>query len=154
MSGRVDFGKLRHVVLSAKQPMKRSIAATFTCLLLASRLASAQDLSPSTEKPDRYAWGGWISLMLTNHAVAAFDAASTRRSIMAGNHEENPLDQPFVHSNSLYVITQLGPLIPDTLALLMLRSERKWLRQLWWLPQMANIFFTGWNGIHNIRISQ
>jgi hypothetical protein len=134
--------------------MKSSLVATAALVLLASRLAVAQDLSAPREYPDRYSLAGWVSLGLANHTFAAFDAASTRRSILAGNHEENPLVKPFANSNSLYVVTQIGPPLPDALGFLMLRSERRWLRQLWWLPQMANIAFTCWNAVHNIRISQ
>jgi hypothetical protein len=138
--------------------MEKSIGATFgatlAVVLLASRLAAAQDLSAPRQDPDQYPLGGWISLTLANHAVAAFDAATTRRSIMFGNHEDDPLDQPFVNSNSLYLVTQIGPLIPDALGYWMLRNDRKWVRHIWWLPQMAYIFFNGWNAIHNVRISQ
>jgi hypothetical protein len=135
--------------------MKKSLVTAFTAVLLSSRLLLAQELSkPPREALDRYSLGGWISLSLANHAAAAFDAATTRRSILAGNHEQDPLDKPFVNSRSLYVVTQIGPLIPDALGFWMLRNERRWMRPIWWIPQMAYTAFVSWTAFHNIRISQ
>jgi hypothetical protein len=95
----------------------------------------------------------WYSLMIVEHAGAVLDAWSTRRDLSRNyGREGDPLMRPFVHSGTIYVATQVTPLLMDILGRRMLTSERPWVHKLWWVPQsaMASVSFEA--GIHNVRI--
>jgi hypothetical protein len=95
----------------------------------------------------------WYSLMIATHTGAALDAWSTRRAL-SGNfgHESDPLMRPFAHSRSLYLATQVTPLLMDIIGKRAMMSERPWLHRIWWVPQsaMAGVSFEA--GIHNIGV--
>jgi hypothetical protein len=95
----------------------------------------------------------WYSLMIATHTGAALDAWSTRRALSRNyGREGDPLMRPFAHSPTIYVATQVTPLLMDIIGRRAMMSERPWLRKLWWVPQstMASVSFEA--GIHNIRI--
>jgi len=95
----------------------------------------------------------WYSLMIATHTGAALDAWSTRRALSRNyGREGDPLMRPFAHSGTLYLATQVTPLLMDIIGRRAMTSERPWLRKLWWVPQstMASVSFEA--GIHNIRI--
>ena len=95
----------------------------------------------------------WYSLMIATHTGAALDAWSTRRALSRNyGREGDPLMRPFAHSPTIYVATQVTPLLMDIIGRRAMVSERPWLRKLWWVPQsaMASVSFEA--GIHNIRI--
>jgi hypothetical protein len=95
----------------------------------------------------------WYSLMIATHTGAVLDAWSTRRALSRNfGREGDPLMRPFVHSGTIYLATQVTPLLMDILGRRMMTSERPWLHKLWWVPQstMASVSFEA--GIHNIRI--
>jgi len=97
----------------------------------------------------------WYCLMIAEHAGAALDAWSTRRALSRNfGREGDPLMRPFAHSPTIYVATQVTPLLMDIIGRRAMMSERPWLRKLWWVPQsaMASVSFEA--GIHNIRIVQ
>ena len=80
----------------------------------------------------------WIALSIAQHGAAVFDAWTTRRKLSGGGyHESNPLLKPFAGNNSLYAVTQITPAALDLLGNRMRKSERPWVRRLWWLPQAA-----------------
>lgn len=95
----------------------------------------------------------WYSLVIATHTGAALDAWSTRRAL-SGNfgREADPLMRPFAHSRTLYLATQVTPLLMDIAGKRAMMSARPWLRRLWWVPQstMASVSFEA--GIHNIGV--
>ena len=95
----------------------------------------------------------WYSLMAATHTGAALDAWSTRRAL-SGNYgrEADPLMRPFAHSWTIYLATQVTPLLMDVIGKRAMMSERPWVRRLWWVPQsaMASVSFEA--GIHNIGV--
>jgi hypothetical protein len=95
----------------------------------------------------------WYTLAVTGHGAAAFDAYSTRRAL-SGNYgtEGNPLLRPFAHSNALYVATQVSPAVMDLIGKRMMVSENRWIRRMWWLPQVAGTGFSIGAGVHNMGI--
>lgn len=95
----------------------------------------------------------WYSLMIAGHAGAALDAWSTRRAL-SGNygHEADPLMRPFAHSGTLYLATQITPLLMDIVGRRAMMSERPWVHKLWWLPQSVEASLSFQAGIHNIGV--
>jgi hypothetical protein len=95
----------------------------------------------------------WYGLMIATHTGAALDAWSTRRAL-SGNfgREGDPLMRPFAHSKTLYLATQVTPLLMDIIGRRAMTSERPWLRKLWWVPQstMATVSFEA--AIHNVGV--
>jgi hypothetical protein len=95
----------------------------------------------------------WYSLMFAEHAGAVLDAWSTRRALSRNyGREGDPLMRPFAHSGTIYLATQVTPLLMDIIGRRAMMSERPWLHKLWWVPQsaMASVSFEA--GIHNVRI--
>ena len=95
----------------------------------------------------------WYSLMVAEHAGAVLDAWSTRRALSRNfGREGDPLMRPFAHSGTIYVATQVTPLLMDIIGRRAMVSERPWVRKLWWVPQsaMASVSFEA--GIHNVRM--
>jgi hypothetical protein len=95
----------------------------------------------------------WYSLMIATHTGAALDAWSTRHALSRNfGREGDPLMRSFAHSPTIYLATQVTPLLMDIIGRRAMMSERPWARKLWWVPQsaMASVSFEA--GIHNIRI--
>ncbi len=79
----------------------------------------------------------WLGLSIAVSSAAAFDAWTTRRKVSTGcYYETNPLLKPFADNNSLYLATQVTPLALDYLGNCLRKSDRSWMRRLWWLPQV------------------
>jgi hypothetical protein len=95
----------------------------------------------------------WYTLAVAGHGAAAFDAYSTRLAISGGyGTEGNPLLRPFSHSGALYAATQVSPAVMDLLGKRMMISENRWVRRLWWLPQVAGSGFSVGAGAHNLSL--
>jgi hypothetical protein len=95
----------------------------------------------------------WYTLAVTGHGAAAFDAYSTRLALSGGyGTEGNPLLRPFAHSNALYAATQVSPAVMDLLGKRMMVSEHRWVRRMWWLPQVAGSGFSIGAGVHNLSV--
>jgi hypothetical protein len=96
----------------------------------------------------------WYSLMIAEHSGAVLDAWSTRRALSA-NHgrEADPFMRPFAHSGTIYLATQVTPLLMDIIGRRAMMSDRPWAHKLWWVPQstMASVSFQA--GIHNIGVT-
>jgi hypothetical protein len=95
----------------------------------------------------------WYSLMVAEHAGAVLDAWSTRRALSRNfGREGDPLMRPFAHSGTIYLATQVTPLLMDIIGRRAMMSERPWVHRLWWVPQsaMASVSFEA--GIHNVRV--
>ena len=96
---------------------------------------------------------GWYTLVAAGHGAAAFDAYSTRL-VVSGNYgtETNPLLQPFSHSGAMYAATQVSPAVMDFISKRMMVSENRWVRKMWWLPQVAGSGFSVFAGVHNLSV--
>jgi hypothetical protein len=95
----------------------------------------------------------WYTLAVTGHGAAAFDAYSTRLALSGGyGTEGNPLLRPFAHSSALYAATQVSPAIMDFLGKRMMVSEHRWVRRMWWLPQVAGSGVSVAAGVHNMGV--
>src|SRR5229473_93262 len=95
----------------------------------------------------------WYTLVAAGHGAAAFDAYSTRL-VVSGNYgtETNPLLQPFSHSGAMYAATQVSPAVMDFIGKRMMVSENRWVRKMWWLPQVAGSGFSVFAGLHNLSV--
>lgn len=95
----------------------------------------------------------WKGLTIAQHGAATFDAWTTRRNIETGRFREtNAWLEPFAGNNSLYAAMQVRPVLFDYLGRRMMRSEKKWVRNLWWVPQTAQTVTNLWCGAKNMSI--
>ncbi len=95
----------------------------------------------------------WYALVAASHGAATFDAWTTRRVISSGRGQElNPLLRPFANSNALYGAIQVAPSLLDFLGRRMMRSEKPWVRRMWWLPQVVGTASSFWSGAHNLSL--
>ncbi len=95
----------------------------------------------------------WKGLAIGQSAAAGFDAWSTRRNIETGKFvETNPWLKPFADNASLYAVMQIRPVIFDYVGHRMLRSDKKWVRNLWWVPQTAQTVTNLWCGAKNMSL--
>jgi hypothetical protein len=95
----------------------------------------------------------WYSLTVAGHGGAAFDAWSTRRAVSGGyGKESNPLLRPFANSNAIYAATQVSPAVMDFLGKRMMVSQHRWIRKMWWVPQVAGASFSFAAGAHNVGV--
>lgn len=95
----------------------------------------------------------WYGLVAAGHAGAAFDAWSTRRAL-SGNWgtEADPLMRPFAHSGTIYIATQVSPLLMDFIAKRAMTSQNPWIRKFWWVPQTVGASMSFRAGINNLGI--
>jgi hypothetical protein len=98
-----------------------------------------------------YSLATFIALGVLSHGASVFDAAITRQEVREGGYEENPLVRPYVRSYALFAVTQIGPFIYDGLGWLMTRSNHRWIRRLWWLPQTFNAVTCVAAGFYDLR---
>ncbi len=116
--------------------------------------ASAFEVKPKAREPRRTP-RLWYALAVAQHSAAAFDAWSTRRLVGNGQGRElNPFLRPFARSDALYVATQVGPSLLDYLGKRMMTSERRWVRKMWWVPQVAGTATSLASGAHNLRVAR
>jgi hypothetical protein len=95
----------------------------------------------------------WYALVVAGHSGATFDAWSTKRAVTGGyGQESNPFLRPFAHSNAIYAATQVSPAFMDFLGKRMMVSQERWLRRLWWVPQVAGAGFSFAAGAHNVGV--
>ncbi len=106
--------------------------------------------APPISRNERIAW---TSLSFSAHAAAAFDARTTRMLLHGyGGRELNPFLRPFAGSDAgLYGATQLSASGANYLGWRMLRSQRRWIRKLWWLPQTLSFAGSMFAGFHNLN---
>lgn len=96
----------------------------------------------------------WKTLLVAQHSAAAFDAWTTRRSIESGNgFERNILVRPFADSPAIYPALQVAPIAFDYLSHRMMRSQNRFLRKTWWLPQLASTGASLVCGARNLRVA-
>lgn len=94
----------------------------------------------------------FFTLAALAHAGAAFDSWSTLRLVDRGGQEANPLVKPFADSAAIYPVMQLWPVAIDYVAMKMARSEKSWVRRMWWLPQTLSAAASFTNGFRNIAL--
>lgn len=104
----------------------------------------------SVEQSPRRAW---LALMVADHGAAAFDAYSTRYAVGHGAVEQNPLMRPFVHSDSIYAVSQLTPAVMDLVARRMMHSQNGFLRHMWFVPQTLSFGTYVFAGAHNLQVA-
>jgi len=95
----------------------------------------------------------WLALSIAQHGAATFDAWSTRRAINEGHQEMNPILRPFAGNASIYAAIQVGPSIFDYVGRRMQRSDKRVLREFWWLPQSLGTAASLFAGAHNLSVS-
>ena len=95
----------------------------------------------------------WTSLTFSAHAAAAFDARTTRLLLHRhGGRELDPFLRPFAGSDAgLFAATQVSASGANYLGWRMLRSQRRWVRKLWWLPQTVSFAGSLFGGFHNLN---
>ena len=96
----------------------------------------------------------WLALSIAQHGAATFDAWSTRRAINEGHQEMNPILRPFAGNSSIYAVIQVGPSIFDFVGRRMQRSDKRVLREFWWLPQSLGTAASLFAGAHNLSVSK
>ena len=95
----------------------------------------------------------WLALTFVQSSAATFDAYSTRQAIGRGAVESDPLLRPFAHSGALYGAIQVGPVLLDLVARRMQRSENKFFRRTWWMPQSLATTGFLFSGAHNLSVA-
>ena len=95
----------------------------------------------------------YFSLALLQHSAVAFDSWSTRNLVENGGRELNPLLRPFANSNALYPVMQTWPTAIDYIAARMARSNKSWVRKMWWVPQTASAASSFVIGARNVSLA-
>lgn len=109
--------------------------------------------STTPERP-RAAVRTWQALVVAQHSAAIFDAWTTRKALTSGNgYERDPLMKPFANSATIYPATQAAPLLFDFLGHRMMRSNSRYLRRTWWVPQTLSFAGSMWCGSRNLRVA-
>jgi hypothetical protein len=124
-----------------------------------SSLATVRVPEINPEKPQEFksaenypARRSWLALSILQHGAAGFDAYSTRHAVSHGAVEDDPLMRPFAHSPSIYVVSQLCPLVLDLVGRKMQRSQSDFIRRMWWLPQTTSTGMYLFSGVHNMHV--
>jgi hypothetical protein len=107
----------------------------------------------NVESAEQYPRRTWLLLLLAQHGAAAFDAYSTRYAVGHGAVERNPLMRPFVHSDSIYAVSQITPVVMDLVARRMMRSQNGFIRHMWWMPQTLSFGTYTFAGLHNMQVA-
>ena len=94
----------------------------------------------------------WYSLVVFDHSAAAFDAYSTRQAIGHGGVELNPLLKPFANSAAIYPALQVWPTAMDFIGGRMMHSQNRFVRKVWWIPQIASTAAFVSFGFHNLGV--
>jgi hypothetical protein len=94
----------------------------------------------------------WYSLVVFDHASAAFDAYSTRQAIGHGGVELNPFLKPFADSAAIYPALQVWPTAMDFVGSKLMRSQNRVMRKVWWVPQVASTAAFVSFGFHNLGV--
>ena len=103
--------------------------------------------------PGRANKEAWYALIAAGHTAATFDAWTTRRVLSRGlGRELNPVMRPFAGNDGFYAAMQVGPGLLDILGRRMMRSERVWVRKIWWLPQVAGVAGSLFSSVHNLHV--
>ncbi|HTU35460.1 MAG TPA: hypothetical protein VMF66_16775 [Candidatus Acidoferrum sp.] len=105
------------------------------------------------ESVEQYPRRTWFILMVADHGASAFDAYSTRYAVGHGAVEENPLMRPFVHSDSIYAVSQITPAVMDLVARRMMRSQNGFIRHMWFVPQTLSFGTYVFAGAHNMQVA-
>jgi len=83
-------------------------------------------------------------------ATVTWDNVTTRISESRGSFELNPLMRPFAHNSASLIAEGAGSVwISAFVADRMRHSRSIVLRKTWWLPQVVNLTFPLYGGIHN-----
>lgn len=95
------------------------------------------------------------ALCIANFALAVADVETTqavRDKFGARFRELNPIARPFVsHRAKMYPVWLGEAYATHWLAQRLRRSEKKWLRRLWWTPYALNLGINAWGVQQNVR---
>jgi hypothetical protein len=120
-------------------------------LIMSNPVVAPRKKSVAEEHPTAIKY--WRGLTIASSSAAAFDAWTTRRNIETGRFkEENTWLKPFAGNASLYAVMQVRPVLFDYVGRRMLRSNKKWVRNLWWVPQTAQTAANFWCGAKNMSL--
>lgn len=142
------------LAVSAATP-DASVATTGDPLLIgpiqpAVRTQTSRSNETAIKSPKR----AWLALVALQHGSAAFDAWSTRQSILSGNgYERDPLMKPFAGSAAIYPALQVLPIGLDYLSNRMMRSSNGMIRRFWWIPQSVSTVGFVWSGARNLHVA-
>lgn len=127
------------------QPSPRFIASAFV-----PNIQPLTSSHPTESVPSRRAW---LILSAAGHAAAALDAYSTRRAIAMGGVESNPLVRPFANSPAVYAALQTDPLVLNFVGYRLQRSQNRFLRHIWWVPQSIGIAASFGAAMHDFSVA-
>ena len=97
----------------------------------------------------------WLSLTLAQHSAATFDAWTTQRALATGRaHETNPLLRPFAGKGAIYPAINGSPFLLDYVGYRLRKSEKKWIRRFWWVPQTIQTAVNIHCAVHNLQITK
>lgn len=96
----------------------------------------------------------WYSLVAADHIAAGFDAYSTRQAVGHGAQELNPFLKPFADSAAIYPALQVWPTAMDFVGNRMMRSQNRFVRKVWWVPQAASTVTFVTFGFHNLSVAK
>ena len=122
-------------------------APATSTLLIKAAVTPQKDVNPRLTAHQQEAFYG---LMTSEHGAALLDAWSTRDVLRAGGRELDPIVRPFAHSPSLYPALQVAPTVVDYFALRMMRSNHRFLRATWWVPQLVSTAGSVYCGVSNL----
>lgn len=120
-NGKAIAANVSAIVLGELKWQSLAMAATTTNRLLVEPilplkvLHSAKALRP---RPSGLAAGAWLTLTVSQHSAALFDAWSTRKVLVScKGYERDPLLKPFAGSAAIYPATQVFPAALDLLGI-------------------------------------
>ena len=127
------------------QPEPRLISSAF--------VPNLEPLTSSHPKQSVSSRRPWLILSAAGHAAAALDAYSTRRAIAMGGVESNPLVRPFAHSPAIYAALQTDPLVLNFVGYRLQRSQNRFLRRIWWVPQSVGMAASFGAALHDFSFT-
>lgn len=137
-----SFNAAANATALPAQPSPHLIASAFVPNIQPLKSSESKEAAPSRRS--------WLILSAAGHTAATLDAYSTRRAIAMGGVESNPLIRPFAHSPAIYAALQTDPLVLNYVGYRLQRSQNKFLRRIWWVPQSVGIAASFGAAMHDL----
>jgi hypothetical protein len=135
------------VLLASNAASSDPIAPADGSLMIRPAMVVPTPLKPSVATRGKRVFYGF---MAAEHGAALLDAWSTRDVLRAGGRELDPMVRPFAHSPTLYPALQVAPFAVDYFAARLMRSNHRFLRSMWWVPQLVSTAGSAYCGINNL----
>ena len=135
------------VLLASSAASSDPIVPADGTLMIRSAVVIPAPSKPSVTTRERRVFYGFIA---AEHGAALLDAWSTRDVLRAGGRELDPIVRPFAHSPTLYPALQVAPFAVDYFATRLMRSNHRFLRSMWWVPQLVSTAGSAYCGINNL----